>query len=212
MRTSPVVLALILSASLAAATAGTPITPNEAARHRGELVTFRGQVSDVQASGDTVTLTVGSEPGLAVTIPQAARPSFRTDPTQLRDHLVQITGFVSPPGQPLGLALESPTQLAIDPPAPVDYTPTIAERVHLLEAQISRLQAGTPLPAAYGADALGHVRHDAPIMPFATQMAVRAIRGIPTHIESTSQGRILYYGTEHYIFDRGGQLITIRHD
>src|SRR5258706_1754741 len=109
MRSSLVVLGLI-AAGAAFGAAGPRVSPKDVAHHRAQLITLVGEVTDAGGGDSDVMLRVG---GVAVRIPDAARPRFRRDPNELLDRTVEVTGFVSPPGRPLAVVLERPEELVV---------------------------------------------------------------------------------------------------
>jgi hypothetical protein len=204
MRSSLVVLGLV-AAGAAFGAAGPRITPKDVARHRAQLVTLVGEVTEIGGDGSDVLLRVG---GVAVRVPDAARPHFRRDPKELLDRTVEITGFVSPPGRPLAVVLERPEELVVKR-SRADAS-GLAARIRALEEEVARLRASAPQEGETG---VVYGPTSPPILPLprhATQTTVLAERGVPTRVEWSNQRRVLWYGREAWSFDEEGQLIDVR--
>lgn len=204
-------IAVGLLATAALATPGRPITPREAPRHRAELVTLTGTVTEVRTGPDGVILRIGSDPGVAVLVPEAARARFKRDLTELHRKRVRVTGFLTPPGRPLALALDRPEQLSVEPPPAPDGMRVLKDQVRALEDEAARmrplLESGGETGVVYGP---GHEAHLPPLPLYSTQPEVLAVRGVPTRVEWGPGGRVLYYGRERWTFDANGQLIDVR--
>lgn len=207
MRSSLFVLGLV-AAGAAFGAAGPRIAPKEAQRHRAQLVTLVGEVSDVGGGDTDVVLRVG---GVPVRVPDRVRARFHRDPKDLLHRAVEVTGFVSAPGRPLAIVLERPEELVVVP-RPLGETRGLAARVHALEAEVDRLRAVTPREGESGV-VYGPVPPPrAPLPRYVTQATVLAERGVPTRVDWRNDHRVLYYGREAWLFDEQGQLIEVRRD
>jgi len=201
-------------ASGALAAGGPVLSPQEAARHRGELVTIAGQVTEVNERADGIEIRVGRDPGVAVMVPAAGRGRLGQDVNALVGRAVEVTGFVSPPGEPLALRMERPENFVIAAgrhAAPSDEE-KLRSRIRELEDEVARLRAQLPQGSlsavTYGPNSPPH----APLPLYASQATVLAERGVPDRVEWGPRGRTLYYGRQEWIFDAQGQLIEMRGD
>jgi hypothetical protein len=198
----------ILLAGTALAAAGPRIGPKEAERHRAQLVTLVGVVASVQSSDDGVVLRVGS---VSVLVPQSVRGRFKPDPMELHQKAVEVTGFLTPPGRPLAIVVQRPEDLRRDTTRPVDEKALLRERVAQLEDEVAGLRAQASVEIAEGPTTLGPVaRPLKPLPPHASQGTVLAERGVPTRVQWSYGRHVLTYGREQWIFDAGGQLVSIR--
>ena len=207
MRSSLVVLGLV-AAGAAFGSAGPRVTPKDVARHRAQLVTLAGDVTEVGDGASDVMLRVGD---VAVRVPDAARPRFRRDPKELLHRTVEVTGFVSPPGRPLAVVVERPEDLVVVP-RPLAEAGGLAARVRALENEVARLRATTP---GGGETGIVYGPTSPPIRPlprYATQATVLAEHGVPTRVEWSNERRVLHYGRESWTFDAQGELIDVRED
>ena len=205
MRSSLVVLGLV-AAGAAFGAAGARVTPKDVARHRAQLVTLVGDVTDVGVGASDVMLRVGS---IAVRVPDAARPRFRRDPKELLHRAVEVTGFVSPPGRPLAVVVERPEDLVVVP-RPLADAGDLAARVRALETEVARLRATTPREGESGIVYGPTSPPSAPLPRYVTQATVLAERGLPTRVEWSNDRRVLHYGRQEWIFDAEGQLVDVR--
>ncbi len=211
MRSSLLLLGALASGALAA---GAPVlSPQDAERHRGELITIAGEVTEVRERADGIEIRVGRDPGVAVMVPTAVRGRLGRDVDALAGRVVEVTGFVSPPGQPLALRVERPEGVAIATGRrATSDEEKLRSRIRELETEVARLRAQVPQgglsAVTYGPSAPPH----APLPPYATQAAVLAERGVPDRVEWGPRGRTLYYGRQEWLFDAQGQLIEMRGD
>lgn len=200
MRTSLVCL-ILFCATIASAAGGFVVSPADAAKRRGQLVTLTGTISKVQSSADAIVLVVGDDPAVPVRIAADSQHRFRKDLAEMAKHRVAATGFLTLADRPLELVVDFPNQLVIDPPLP--RAVTLAERVAELEDEVDRLQAFAPAPLGQ----FGNTAHPAPIRRYMSQIDVQLTRGFPERVEHLPDGRAIYhYYDEDFFFDRSGQL------
>src|SRR5262245_61142239 len=103
MRFSPL-FALLLAGAVAASPR---IAAQDAVRHRGERVTLVGPVASIESRPDGTVLMIGTDVRVPVRVPESARARVG----ELRGRDVDLTGSLTPSGQPLELVLDSPAQL-----------------------------------------------------------------------------------------------------
>ena len=207
MRSSLLVLGLV-AAGAAFGSAGPRVMPKDVARHRAQLVTLVGDVTEIGGGASDVMLRIG---GIAVRVPDAARPRFRRDPTELLHRAVEVTGFVSPPGRPLAVVVEQPEDLVVAP-RPLAEAGGLTARVRALETEVARLRATTPGGGETGIVYGPTSPPRQPLPRYVTQATVLAERGVPTRVEWSNERRVLHYGREAWTFDAQGQLVDVRND
>lgn len=203
MRIVPILVVL-----LAGAAAALPkVAAQDAARHRGEHVVLVGAISSVETRPDGVVLMIGTNVPVPTRVPEVTRAQLGAELADLRGREVELSGTLSPEGQPLELVLDHPEQLT--DAGGNDEVRALRARVHALEQEVARMKAAAPQDLSgktYGPTSAT----DRPaIQPYATEAKVLAERGIPTRTEWGPRGRVLYYGSERWKFDANGQLIGV---
>lgn len=207
----PLLALLLLTNAAAALASGRAMTPGQATGHRGQLVTVSGVVSSLGGRPDGITLRVGPEPSLPVTIPAAVRRTLSTDPAQWIGRTVEVTGFVSPAREPLELRIAHAGQLSLPAASGGAEVDALRHRVAVLEGEVNRL---TPrlVAEARSAVVVGSTRPATAVaLPLAsTQTTVLAHLGVPSRVEWGQTRRVMYYGRERWTFDTEGQLVDVR--
>ena len=184
------------------------ITASEAVRHRAQLVTVAGVVSEVEVRPEGTVLRLGGEPGVPVLIPAGVRLRSGTDPLTLQGRTVEARGFVTPADAPLAISVDTGDQLVVRDArdATVDDDARLRARVRALEARVSQLEAERPgelQPLVYGPG-----RPVPTAFPLGTrQPVVLGALGVPSRVEWGSEHRTLYYPRARFEFDRRGLLV-----
>jgi hypothetical protein len=207
MRASLPLAFLLATVSAAGASPGPRISPGDAGRYRGQLVTLVGRVSAVERHAHYVAVRVGTGPGVPVLVVGSAEPRFGRGLGDLRGRPVEVTGFVSPVGTPLALDLDDPGALVVDP-APAELR-ALREHVSAVQTEVERLEGRLP-PARLQLVTYGPSRRPDPIPLYASLSVVLGRRGTPDQFEWTASGPVLHYGFERWTFDDHGQLVDVR--